>query len=175
MVYYKAANAHSGSYSLLLNKRGIYAMPEFDGDVNSLQLSFYLLQTAAKYQLQVGVMSDLSNVSTFVPVATINNSTTNIEYVEVDFSSYTGNGRYIAFRNTLAPGQTGAYSCNCIDDLTIELRPNNTCNISVDDLPYYDDFDSYYRDGDPTAMTDLIAGYVNEQLDRYLGILLEEK
>ncbi|MBR6440504.1 MAG: C10 family peptidase, partial [Bacteroidales bacterium] len=39
MVYYNSANAHSGSYSLLLNKRCIYAMPEFNGDVSSLQLS----------------------------------------------------------------------------------------------------------------------------------------
>ena len=35
MIYYSSANAHSGNYSLILNKRGIYAMPEFDGDVNT--------------------------------------------------------------------------------------------------------------------------------------------
>ena len=72
MVYYNASNAHSGSYSLLLNKRCIYAMPEFNGDVSSLQLSLYVKQGVAKYQLQVGVMSNLNDPSTFVPVATIN-------------------------------------------------------------------------------------------------------
>lgn len=38
---------------------------------------------------------------------------------------------------------------------------------------YYDAFDAYYRDGDMTAMIDLIAGYVNERLDSYLWILSE--
>ena len=143
MIYYASANAHSGNYSLILNKRGIYAMPEFKGDVNTLQLSFYLKQTQTKYQLQVGVMSSLTNASTFTPVQTINNSSTNMEQVTVDFSSYTGNGHYIAFRNILASGNSGDYSINYIDDLTLELRPVNTCTgINVADLPYYEEFDS---------------------------------
>ena len=142
MVYYASANAHSGNYSLLLNKRGIYAMPEFVGDVSTLQLSFYLKQSQTKYQLQVGVMSNLGNANTFIPVATINNSSTGIEYVEVDFASYTGDGHYIAFRNTLASGHTGNYSCNYIDDLTLDVRPQQ-CGIAITDLPYTDNFDSY--------------------------------
>ena len=144
MVYYASANAHSGNYSLLLNKRGIYAMPEFEGNVNTLQLSMYLKQSQTKYQLQVGVMSNLSNASSFVPVATINNSSTGIEAVTVDFSSYTGSGHYIAFRNVLASGQTGDYSLNYIDDLVLSLRPASTCTpIQLSDLPYTDNFDSY--------------------------------
>ena len=144
MIYYSSANAHSGNYSLLINKRGIYAMPEFDGDVSTLQLSMYLKQGMAKYQLQVGVMSDLSDVSTFVPVATLNNSSTGVEHVTLSFAPYTGTGRYIAFRNILAAGNSGDFSCNYIDDLVLDLRPVNTCTgITVDDLPYTDNFDSY--------------------------------
>ena len=97
----------------------IYAMPEFDGNVSSLRMSFYLKQSATKYQLQVGVMSDLSDPASFVPVATLNNSSTNVELVSVDFSSYSGNGRFIAFRNTLASGYSGDYSANFIDDITL--------------------------------------------------------
>ena len=144
MIYYASSNAHSGSYSLLLNKRGIYAMPEFAGDVSTLQLSMYVKQGQAKYQLQVGVMSDLSNASTFVPVATINNASTSASVLcTVDFSSYTGSGHYIAFRNVLASGQSGEYSCNYIDDITLELRPSGCSAIRVTDLPYTDNFDSY--------------------------------
>ena len=142
MIYYSSANAHSGNYSLILNKRGIYAMPQFNGNVNTLQMSFYLKQSMAKYQLQVGVMSNLNNASTFVPVATIDNNSTGIEYVEVDFSNYTGNGHYIAFRNILASGYTGEYSCNYIDNLTLDIR-NDNCVISIADMPYSDNFDSY--------------------------------
>ena len=143
MIYYASANAHSGNYSLILNKRGIYAMPEFNGNVNTLQLSMYLKQPQTKYQLQVGVMSNLSNASSFVPVTTINNSSTGIEAVTVDFSSYTGSGHYIAFRNVLASGQTGDYSCNYIDDLVLSLRGPDCNAITPADLPYTDNFDSY--------------------------------
>jgi Fic family protein len=45
----------------------------------------------------------------------------------------------------------------------------------ADRRKYYDAFDAYYRDGDMTAMIDLIAGYVNERLDSYLSILTEDK
>ena len=119
MIYYGSSTAHSGNYSLILNKRGIYAMPLFSGDVSALQLSFYLKQTQTKYQLQVGVMTDLTNASSFVPVTTIDNSGTGYVQQTVDFSAYTGNGHYIAFRNILASGYTGDYSCNYIDDLTL--------------------------------------------------------
>lgn len=43
----------------------------------------------------------------------------------------------------------------------------------IDRKKYYDAFDSYYRDGDAAVMTDLIAGYVSEQLDKYLTIIQE--
>ena len=121
MVYYNASYAHSGSYALFLNYRGIYAMPYFDGDVNTLQLSFSLRQSQAKFRLQVGVMDNLNDASSFTPVATFNNSSTGHEQVSVDFSSYSGSGHYIAFRNTLASGYSGNYSYNFIDDITLSV------------------------------------------------------
>ena len=69
-------------------------------------------------------MSDLNDPNSFAPVALINNSSTGFEYVEVDFTPYTGNGHYIAFRNTLAPDNSGDFSCNHIDDLMIEKSPS---------------------------------------------------
>ena len=146
MIYYSAANAHSGSYSLLLNKRGIYAMPEYDGEVNTLQLSMYVKQSNAAYQLEVGVMSDLEDEGTFVPVATINNATTNSEFVTVDFGGYTGSGKHIAFRNINGTSTHPAYSCNYLDDIALTLRPEEPetpCGIGIADLPYTEDFDSY--------------------------------
>ena len=134
MVYYSSSNAHSGNYSLLLNKRGIYALPEFDGSVRLLQMSLYVKQGQAKYQLQVGVMTDLDNASTFVPVALINNSSTTLSvHHTVNFSSYTGSGRYIAFRNVLPSGQTGDYSCNYIDDVTLTLAGSKSADDFADD------------------------------------------
>ena len=105
MISYNAENAHSGSYSLFLNFRGIYAMPYFEGDVSTLRMQFYLRQRSDIYQLQVGVMSDLSDHSSFVPVATFNNSTTTeVSLQTVDFSS------------------CGDYSRNYIDDVTLMVE-----------------------------------------------------
>ena len=119
-LYYKSSFAHSGNYSLKMGYRGVYAMPALPEDVelNQVQLEMYLRQANAVYQLQVGVWEDNG---TFVPVALINNSTTNVEFVEVDFSTYTGSGRKIAFRNVLGGGANYNYSYNYLDDITLSV------------------------------------------------------
>ena len=118
-IYYKNTFAHSGDYSLMLRNRGIYAMPTFSNNIATkhVKLDMYLRQPNAAYRLQVGVWDDETN--TFTPVATFNNSTTEVEHVECDFSNYTGNGRRIAFRNVLGNGANFDYSYNYIDDITL--------------------------------------------------------
>ena len=135
-LYYKSAYAHSGSYSLLLNYRGVYAMPAVSESVpmNRVKLEMYLRQPKAAYQLEVGVYE---NDGTFVPVTTFNNSGTGVEFVECDFSSYTGTGRRIAFRNISGDGTNYNYSYNYIDDIVL------TENCDPISLPYTEDFESY--------------------------------
>ncbi|MBR3466434.1 MAG: fibronectin type III domain-containing protein, partial [Bacteroidales bacterium] len=118
-LYYKNAFAHSGDYSLMLRNRGIYAMPTMSYNIamKHVKLDMYLRQPNAAYRLQVGVWDD--ETSTFTPVATFNNSTTEVEHVECDFSNYTGNGHRIAFRNVLGNGVNLDYSNNYIDDITL--------------------------------------------------------
>ena len=58
--------------------------------------------------------------------------------------------------------------------LNLDLIQNGYPPINVkfsDRKRYYDAFDAYYGDRTPTAMVDLIAGYVKERLDQYLEIL----
>ena len=139
-LYYSSSYAHSGNYSLLMNYRGIYAMPALPSDVavNTLKLDMYLRQAKSYYQLQVGVWEDNG---TFTPVALINNSSTEVEHVECDFSAYPGNGHRIAFRNVLSAGTSLAYSYNYIDDISLSVVPVAPCeDIS---LPYSQDFDSF--------------------------------
>ena len=128
-LYYKSEFAHSGNYSLLMNYRGVYAMPPLDENtaMKHVHLEMYLRQPKAPYRLQVGVWDD--ETSTFTPVATINNSTTEVEHVECDFSNYTGNGRRIAFRNVLGSGSY-AYSYNYIDDIV--LTETEGCELTVE-------------------------------------------
>ncbi len=46
-----------------------------------------------------------------------------MEYVEVDFSGYTGSGKRIAFRNINSNSSSAAYAHNYIDDITLSLIP----------------------------------------------------
>ena len=135
-IYYSSTNAHSGSYSLRLYYRGIVTLPHFNQPVNELMLKFWLKQSATSYQLAVGVMTDPSDASTFVPVDTINNTSTSYEYVEVLLNNYTGNGQYIAFRNITTASYS--YSYNYIDDFEVVIAPScfppdniTTSNISL--------------------------------------------
>jgi Fic family protein len=65
-------------------------------------------------------------------------------------------------------GRTGRLIMN------LDLIRNGYPPINVkftDRKRYYDAFDSYYRDNNPTPMTELIAEYVEARLDEYLEIL----
>ena len=136
--------AQSGNYSLRMSDRCMYAMPQIDGsvDLRDVKMSMYLRQPNTAYTLQVGVMTDLTNEESFIPVATLNNASTNKEYVEVSFYDYEGalpsDGYYIVFRNTLRNGYNMKYSYNYIDD--IELNYMN-CGIAA--LPYTEDFEDF--------------------------------
>ena len=140
-LYYKSSYAHSGNYSLLLNYRGVYAMPELSSEtqipINRVKLEMYVRQPKAYYQLEVGVW----NGQMFVPVQRINNSTTEVEKVTVDFSGFEGWGNTIAFRNVLADGYSYNYSYNYIDDITLTEIPEQVCGII--ELPYTENFDDY--------------------------------
>ena len=66
-------------------------------------------------------------------------------------------------------GRTGRLIMN------LDLIRNGYPPINVkftDRKRYYDAFDSYYRDNNPTPMTELIAEYVEARLDEYLEILI---
>ena len=167
MVYYNASNAHSGSYSLILNKRCIYAMPEFDGDVSSLQLSFFLRQTAAKYQLQVGVMSNLDDPSSFVTVATINNSSTSASLpCSVSFEDYSGNGKFIAFRNVLPDGQSGDFSINYIDDITLGLAASKVLEGNGNDVSDNEPLSQKWMTVFPNPTSGMISVEADGEIER---------
>ena len=110
--------ATSGSYSLRMKNRCLYVMPALREDINirNLVMTFNLRQPKAIYRLQVGVVNETGE---FNVVKTINNSSTSMESITVNFSNYTGNGHRIALRNTLVQGSTLEYSINYVDDIWI--------------------------------------------------------
>ena len=128
---------HSGSTggsiymysSSTLSNKTYLTLPELDTltyQPNQLQLVFSLFYTSSSYgrpAVEVGVMSDPANVSSFVVVDTVQHSgaLSTWETFEVPMANYTGNGAYVAMRTAF----DSAYSYFYLDDLTLEVIP--TC------------------------------------------------
>ena len=95
--------------------------------MNTLQVEF----SANKYStysltMQVGIMTDSSDASTFFPIDTIVIPTTETanaysDYI-VSFEQYQGNGRFIAFK--VEGPSTTTYTAGCVDDIIVSQIPN---------------------------------------------------
>ena len=124
-------NAHGGDHFLDFhytpNCFDIAIMPELgeDIDASDLLVTFYACHTNYGYYtlgtLEIGVMTDPNDTSSFVVVDTINIS----DFAAYTYSdqlisliNYSGSGKYIAFRVSNCDG-CGYY----IDDITLSLRP----------------------------------------------------
>ena len=90
--------------------------------INTLQANFMFRGIYNTDRIIVGVMSDPTDASTFVPVDTVYPGTPASTWVErtVIFSSYSGNGQHIAFKNEFNTSNTNTY----VDNLVIELAPS---------------------------------------------------
>ncbi|MBR4646756.1 MAG: fibronectin type III domain-containing protein [Bacteroidales bacterium] len=102
--------------------------------VNTLQANFMYRATNSTDMLIVGVMTDPAYESTFVPVDTIYPASQASNWMEqrVTFDQYTGEGRFIAFKNQY----TSTYCYSYIDNLVINLietcpRPMHVAAIST--------------------------------------------
>ncbi|MBR6132090.1 MAG: fibronectin type III domain-containing protein [Bacteroidales bacterium] len=94
--------------------------------MNTLQIEFSAARASTyAFNFEVGIMSDSTDASTFVPMASfaIPTTVTSQQYNDylVDFSSYTGTGRFIAFR-MLKPAS--GYLLGYIDDVKVSVIPN---------------------------------------------------
>ncbi|MBQ0160011.1 MAG: fibronectin type III domain-containing protein, partial [Bacteroidales bacterium] len=127
---YLYSTAHSGSKSMYMyDYSGMYhcllVLPEMGVSVDSLILSCwnYGGSTYDFYEVEVGVMTDPTQPSTFVVVDTLIYTTSDVNtwvYNEVEFWRYADSGRYIAFRTT--SNHDGGL---LIDDITVDR--NSTC------------------------------------------------
>ena len=84
-------------------------------DVKAVEVQFYTMTTSSG-KLQVGVMTHPDDITTFEPVGEFT-ETVNFTKRYANFLTYTGTGKYIAFRWVEVDGTIK--SCNFIDDLTI--------------------------------------------------------
>ena len=119
--------AHSGSHFLDFHHTNscynIAIMPPMDPSISisDLMISFYACRTGSSGYLEVGVMSDKTDPTTFVVMDTIDLSSYNTyEYglQQVSFENYMDNGQYVAFR------VSNAVNCGYyVDDVLLEERP----------------------------------------------------
>ena len=125
--YTNSGRKYTGTYSVFFygteTNYSYLITPRFSDEVqmDNLQISFWAFKNYDNNYMQMGVMSDPEDLNTFVqiggriaPVAT-----QAWEYLEVNTSSYTGNGHYIAFRvpNDIASNYIS------LDDINIDVIP----------------------------------------------------
>ncbi|MCR4681392.1 MAG: fibronectin type III domain-containing protein, partial [Bacteroidales bacterium] len=141
-VYIPSSTTYSHSGSRYLDFHwtsscfNIAIMPalEEDIDVSTLMVNFWACRTGSSGTLEVGIMTDDEDPTTFAPIDTINLSAYNTyAYAEqfVTFSNYEGTGRYIAFR------VANATSCGYyIDDVVVDYAPDCSpvSNLEVDEI-----------------------------------------
>ena len=123
------AYPHGGSYCLyFLNSTYSgtseeYAiLPEISGDYNmsDIQISFWVRSNNTNCQMEVGVMTDPSNASTYVKVEDVDITSTYTEKT-ISLSSYTAKGRYIALKCPAANMYSQAFY---VDDILVEYTPS---------------------------------------------------
>ena len=122
-AYYKHSNPNSLRFyspTAATNGDQIAILPEFGFDLDTLEISFYAAFNNVNAGLQVGVMSDPADASTFEAIETVHATSTNTQLpFEVSFSEYTGSARYVAFK---VEHSTSTAQYIYMDDLTVKLR-----------------------------------------------------
>ncbi len=101
-------------------------LPELDANIKNVQLRFWGRNgngSSAYPEVLVGVMTNPNDASTFTQVKSVSVSTADYQEYTVDFSTYTGNGIYIAFKLN-PPYSSYSYTYFSIDDITVEEIPS---------------------------------------------------
>ena len=110
----------------------IAVLPELDANIKNVQLRFWGRSgngSSAYPEVLVGVMTDPNDASTFTQVKSVSVSTADYQEYTVDFSTYTGEGIYIAFKLN-PPYSSYSYTYFSIDDITVEEIPS--CLVPTD-------------------------------------------
>lgn len=156
-----------GHLSFFSNFTSIGIMPPIDTNtlnIQDLQVSFYAGNTSS-YGIEVGVMTNPSDTSTFTKIRFVKAVTNAFQHFVIPLSSYTGGGRYIAFRFVRVPG---TYNNIYVDDIVLDTIPDcqqpsalaatAVTPYSVDLSwvgfnPDYPDYTLYYRKDGETEWT----------------------
>ncbi|MCD8480420.1 MAG: hypothetical protein LRZ88_09495, partial [Candidatus Cloacimonetes bacterium] len=96
--------------------------------MNSVRVKAWVRSISAVYTLDVGVLTNPMDPATFELVQTLTFTGTTWAEHTIPLSSYTGTGRFIAFRHGLGGTSRTIY----IDDITFEaIAPNDLAAVSI--------------------------------------------
>ncbi len=95
-----SGNCYMELKSLYPDNSAILVMPEYVDSLSKTYVSFYLCNgpDGQSGTVEVGVMSDPLDSTTFVPVGTASNHHSSFEHRYISLEDYTGAGHYVAFR-----------------------------------------------------------------------------
>ncbi len=128
------ASSNAMAFYANSGKNNIAVSPELDvitHPMNTLSLTFQYKTVNESDSISVGIMTDPNDFSTFTKMATFKAITINEWYTkEINFSSYTGSGAYIAFY-TISPSNLNTQGF--IDNITVDVTPScpNAYSLSV--------------------------------------------
>jgi hypothetical protein len=97
-------------------------MPEMIDDLTTIQLSFVVRVNYAIHPLSIGTMSDPNDAETYVEFTNVSPQANQYTEIEVPFSTYTGNDKYIAVRYEALNPNTWDYTY--IDNVLIGAVPS---------------------------------------------------
>ncbi len=124
--YTYSTYSHSGNYSAYFYATTAYysyaATPRLADDVqmDSLQIRFWLRKTSASYFIEVGLMSNPNDYSTFEVLGNFTPDTVSTwREFELTTRGYQGNGHCVAFR---CPATASTYMC--VDDIIVQYIPS---------------------------------------------------
>ena len=125
--YVNTNYAHSGEHKLYFYNsysNSFAILPDIDTaalPISSLQVSLYARMSSNSYQcaIELGVMTDPTDVSTFTAVASYD-LTDEYTLYEFPLNTYNGNGKYVAFHVTTTGS---AYNNTYVDDVTLDHIP----------------------------------------------------
>lgn len=129
-VYAGASYANSGTNSLRFYSYSSssyadqYAILPAVNNLNTLRMKLNARKYSASYEgiVVVGIMTDPTDVATFVAIDTVAPAGVAYEPFVVSFGEYTGEGLYVALKSPLPV--TSSYNGSYIDDIAMEAIPS---------------------------------------------------
>jgi len=122
--YASTAPNYRGAHMQLCGNDSWFVLPEVQNNINELKMVFRHATIANSFgKIEIGVMTDPYDLSTFEHVALFTSEITDYNRCLVSFDSYTGAGKYIAFRS-LDAGAGDAASINLIDEVIVSVLGN---------------------------------------------------